>query len=93
MKTINILGHNYKIEEVEQVDKNQRLFGEINYVDQTIKIEKGLTPDKKFEVLIHEIIHGIFEALGFEEENKNEHLIQVLANALYQILKLNEINV
>lgn len=92
-KTINILGLEYKIEEVEQVDKNQRLFGEIDYVNQIIKVEKDLTTDKKIEVLIHEIIHGIFEALSFEEENKNEHLTQALACSLYQILKSNNVSV
>lgn len=93
MKKINILGLTYTIEEVEQVDKNTRLFGEINYVDQTIKLEKGLSEEKKLNVLLHEIIHAVFEQLNFEKENENEHLIQSLANALYQILKSNNINV
>lgn len=93
MKNINILGLTYTIEEVEQVDKNTRLFGEVDFVKQTIKIEKGLTEEKKLNVLLHEVLHAIFAELNFTNENENEHLIQSLANALYQILKSNNINV
>ena len=39
--------------------------------------------------LWHEVIHGIFSQLGFEAEAINEHLIQSLANALYQVLEEN----
>lgn len=88
-KTINILGLTYTIEEVEQVDKNQRMFGEVDYVTQTIKIEKGLTKEKKVNVLIHEVLHAIFERLNFQKENENEHLIDCLTLAIYQILNDN----
>ena len=39
--------------------------------------------------LWHEVIHGIFSQLGFEAEAIIEHLIQSLANALYQVLEEN----
>lgn len=71
------------------VDKEA--YGEINYIKQTIQIDKSLLKDKQEEVLIHEIIHGILEVQGFVEENENEHLIQCLANGLYQVLKSNQL--
>lgn len=90
---IKILGIEYELEEVEQVDKNQRLFGEINFVNQTIRIERGLSADRKKQVLLHEILHGICEQLGIEDINNNENLIQSLSSSLYQVLKDNKINV
>ena len=93
MNQIKILGIEYKLEEVEQVNKNQRLFGEIDFVNQTIKIEKDLNEDRKKQVLLHEILHGICEQLGIEEINNNETLIQSISSALYQVLKDNKINV
>lgn len=90
IKNIDILGINYKVEEVDQVDKNERLFGEINYIDQTIKIEKDLTDERKIQVLIHEITHGICEQLNIEVVNKEEHLVQIFANGVYQVFKRNK---
>lgn len=88
-KTINILGLTYTIEEVDQVNKDQRMFGEVDYVTQTIKIEKGLTKEKKVNILIHETLHAIFERLNFQKENEDEHLIDCLTLAIYQILNDN----
>lgn len=93
MEKVKILGIEYELKEVEQVNKNQRLFGEIDFVNQTIKIEKGLSDDRKKQVLLHEILHGICEQLGIEEINNNENLIQSISSSLYQVLKDNKINV
>jgi len=40
--------------------------------------------ERKEEVLIHEIIHGILSHLEFAEVD-NEHLVQCLANGIYQV--------
>ena len=87
---IDILGITYKVCEVEQVDKTNYLVdGEIDYDKQTIAIKKELLKERKNEVLWHEIVHGICEHLKMEELQKNEHLIQCLGNALYQVNKRN----
>lgn len=85
---IDILGLIYKVIEVEQVDKTNYLVdGEIDYDKQIISIKKGLTNDRKSEILWHEIVHGICEHLQIEQIQKNEHLVQCLGNAIYQVLK------
>jgi len=89
---VDILGITYKVLEVEQVDKmNYLVDGEIDYDKQTIKIKKELLNERKSEILWHEIIHGICEHLKIEELQKNEHLIQCIANAIYQVNKRNKI--
>ncbi len=87
---IDILGIPYKVIEVEQVDKTNYLVdGEIDYDKQTISIKKEMQKERKNEVLWHEILHGICEHLSIGELQKNEHLIQCLGNALYQVQKRN----
>ena len=88
---IDILGIPYKVIEVEQVDATNYLVeGEIDYRNQTIKIKKDMSKERKTETLWHEIIHGICEHLQIEEVQKNEHLVQCLGNAVYQVLKRNK---
>lgn len=88
---IDILGIHYKVLEVEQVDMTNYLVdGEIDYYKQVIKIKKDMPAERKTETLWHEIIHGICEHLQIEEVQKNEHLVQCLGNAMYQVLKRNK---
>ncbi len=87
MKQINILGLDYEIREVEVVNKETLMAGEINFIEQIIRIDKTLSNDKKQITLLHEIIHGICEQLSFEELGKDEQVVQGLAVALHQILK------
>lgn len=88
---IDILGVTYRVTEVEQVDKTNYLVdGEIDYDKQTISIKKNISNERKNEILWHEIIHGICEHLRIEEIQKNEHLVQCLGNAIYQVQKRNK---
>lgn len=88
-KVVNILGLNYEILKVNQIDKDTRIIGQIDYLNQTIKIENGLNEEKEKVTLIHETIHGILHQLGFDEQS-DEKLIQSLATGLYQVLKENK---
>lgn len=85
-KSINILGVTYKIKEVKVVNKHTPRNGEINFCNQTIKIDKSLPDDKKRQVLLHEILHGICELLGMDDIGDDEHVIQSLATALHHVL-------
>ncbi|MCP1225713.1 hypothetical protein [Sebaldella sp. S0638] len=91
LKEINILGKIYKIKYVKKINNDSDQFGEIDYLKQVIKIRKDCSPEYQESTLLHEIIHGILEQLGFDEENKNEHLICSLETGLYQVLKENSI--
>lgn len=86
-KSVDIMGLIYSIEEVDVVNKMIPRNGEINFQDQTIKIDKELTDDRKAIVLVHEVIHGELEALGIEDFYNNENVVQSLAIALYHTFK------
>lgn len=83
--SINILGINYEVREVEVVSKETFLLGEIDYINQVIKLDKALADEKKCQILMHEILHGILESLGLDEINDDEKMVQSIAAALYHL--------
>lgn len=91
IEKLKIMATEFLVEEVEQIDKYERLLGQINYTEQTIKIDKNISEDMKQEVLIHEILHGVLEKLGYEEINDDEQKVQSIASTLYLVLKENKI--
>lgn len=88
---LKILATEYDIEEVEQIDKYQRLLGQIEYTEQKIKIDKSLSEDMKRETLMHEILHGILEKLGYDNINEDEQKVHSIASTMYLVLKENEL--
>lgn len=91
IKKLKILATEYEVEEVEQIDKYQRLLGQIEYTEQTIKIDKNISEDMKKETLIHEILHGILEKLGYEALNEDEQKVHSIASTMYLVLKENNL--
>lgn len=86
-KKINILGIEYTVTYVECVSKEELRKGEINYLTNEIKIDKNMPGDSKEQVLMHEILHAIFDLLGMYELGGNEEKVQCLATALHQVIK------
>ncbi len=91
IKKVKILATEYDVEEVEQIDKYTRLLGQIEYTEQKIKIDKNISEDLKREVLLHEILHGIFEKLNYEGINNDEQKVHSIASTMYLVLKENNL--
>lgn len=87
LKKVDILGIPYEIKEVETIDKGTLIIGQINYLEQIILLDKSLPKEKKEQTLLHEILHGILSALGYDDINDDEHLVQSISSALYQVLR------
>ena len=88
-KKIKILGKTYKVKYCKKIE-NENIVGDVNSLKRLIRIKEG--NDEIMEsALLHEILHAILMELGFEEENKNEHLVCSLETGLYQVLKENSI--
>ncbi|MEY8436260.1 hypothetical protein AAK967_00725 [Atopobiaceae bacterium 24-176] len=83
---VSILGIHYKVEYVETVSRDEPLDGLISPSDRTIRIYRGLPPEESFEVLLHEVVHGVLMRLGRMEEADDETLVQGLAIGLSQAL-------
>lgn len=67
------------------------LDGEIRYAMQEIVIKSNYGEQYKEEVLLHEIVHGIFGAIGRDDLRKDEVLTESFAQVLYQVLKDNKL--
>ncbi len=92
-KQIKVFGLNYEIEEVDEIDSVEEgviIAGQIQHLQQKILIRKDLSKERKKVTLLHEILHAIFQQLGFNEEHDNEHLINSLSTALIQVLNDNK---
>jgi hypothetical protein len=87
--TVNILGIPYTVERVPVVNKGAYALGQIDYGQQRITIDEDLREERAQVTLLHEVIHGILESLGFDEETKNENMVQSLALGMYQFLVTN----
>lgn len=90
MKTIQILGLTYRISEVECVNKEELRRGEINFLTNEIRIDQSLPEDLKGQVLVHEVLHAIFDLLGYEDLCSDENKVQGIATALYELVQSNQ---
>lgn len=84
--SVNILGLDFPVLEMDNYDRHDVFDGEIVFDAQTIKIWGCLSETKKEQVLLHEVVHGILNQLGYDEERDNEQLVQGLAVGLHQAL-------
>ncbi len=87
---VEILGVNYEIKELDIVDENPNVLGQIVYQKQEIQIKKPLLKDMKNSTIIHEIVHGILFHSGKQELNEKEDLVESLSSSIYQVLKSNK---
>ena len=87
---VEILGVDYEIKELEIIDENPNVLGQIVYQKQEIQIKKSLLKDMKNSTIIHEIVHGILFHSGKQELNEKEDLVESISSSIYQVLKSNK---
>lgn len=95
---INILGIEYTIvykESASEVDGQKRtaLNGVIDYWERSIRIyDHGNRLDDIWQVLWHEIIHGIMTTLHIDvPENEEERFVDLLATGINDVLLRNDL--
>lgn len=81
---VNICGIPHKVIECEDNFNVDTHFGQIDYKDCVIRINKNMTKESKKETICHEMIHGILVHLGYDNYSQDEQLVQALGNAIYQ---------
>lgn len=82
-KSVSILGITYKVRRKRLPD------GEDGFIlprRQQIVIGKHLSEEKTQQVLIHEVVHGILDQLGYLDLYEDEHLVQGMAIGLHEAL-------
>ncbi|MBP3037970.1 ImmA/IrrE family metallo-endopeptidase [Bacillaceae bacterium Marseille-Q3522] len=86
---IRIAGIDYFVIEQDEIDSNPNVLGQCLYQRAQIQIKKGMSDDKKEQILIHEVLHGCFNEAGYEEQD--EDMINRVSIVLYQVLKGNKL--
>jgi hypothetical protein len=86
---VKVAGMEYEIEEIPDIEEQFDTLGKIFYTKGKIKIDKNLSKDRKEQVFVHELLHGIFWEAGFEEQD--EDMVNRVSMILYQVLKDNKL--
>ena len=88
-KQVKIGGRVYNVVFCQEVDEdNANTDGKILYSKREIRLKSGMDEAYTNEVLLHEIVHGVFNFLHFEQD---ENLVEKLTNSLYQVLADNNL--
>ena len=77
--SVSILGITYRVRRKRLPD------GEDGYIlprKQAIVLDKHLSAEKSRQVLVHEVVHGILDQLGYLDLYEDEKLVQGLAIGL-----------
>lgn len=64
-------------------------YGFCCYDTQTIAITADLEKDQMADVVLHEIIHGVYYAMGLKESSDEEKVAHRLATGLCTVFKSN----
>ena len=84
LPTINILGIDFKVKQVEVIDESNEGIteGKLLYSQGVILLKKSLPLDIKRQVLVHEVVHAILIQIGRNDLSDDETFVQTLAIAV-----------
>ena len=87
-KSVDLLFKNYAIgyESGMRNEKGEMLYGQIDYIEQTITLNKAAKDEQAEATLIHEIIHGLDELYNIGLKEKQ---VEKLGNAFYMLIRDN----
>lgn len=89
---VYILGIMHKVVECDDVfNADLCHFGQIDYQNCLIKINKNMATDIKKETLCHEILHGILEHLGYSELSQDEQFVNSVSSAINQSFEIKRV--
>jgi len=76
----------YKTSEVD-INGTKPLWGQIDYNSREIRIAKELSDRDKMVTLFEEILHGVFNEMGYDHLNEDHKFITPLVNGLFTALE------
>ncbi len=86
---MKICGVNYEVIETEDVFNNDAThFGQIDFKQGKIYINKDMSDDVKAETIVHEITHAILVYIGRQDLTEDEPFVQAFGNAIFQMFDL-----
>lgn len=85
-KKIKVGGITYKVKQVNKLCDDEMTHGYQDQAGEIIQLKKSLSEGYKEKVLMHEIVHAIFDFLMWDHDEKK---VERLAQALYMLIKDN----
>jgi len=92
MDKFRILSIDFELEEVDRLRDTENvksLNGHIVFDEPKIRIDAGLEKQNAYEVLWHEVLHGIF-TLSMPDIEVDENSTDRLAHAICQVMRDNK---
>lgn len=86
--TIDILGVPYTVKTVDDIDDGARS-ADVTYHTAEIRLANGATPHMQRVILLHEIVHGMFEVEGHDEYRADENLTKAVSYGMVYLLRHN----
>jgi len=86
-KQIKIGGLWYEVKTSDYMKSGPNCYGEIDSLDLTINIRNNIHEEMQKQALLHEIIHGILDNAGYDEQD--EKLVQAISYGLIQVITDN----
>ncbi len=68
-------------------DNHKQLYGWIKFNTMEILLSTELGPQARYAVLWHEIVHGVLNAAGIDDDN--ERLVLAMGHGIVQVLRDN----
>lgn len=90
-ESIRIAGVEYKVVLVPHLNNGTNLaYGHIDFENSVISLSdtNGTEHQRRCQILLHEILHGIRENNGMTIENE-ETVVEMFARGIYQVLQDN----
>lgn len=79
----------YTVKFVDELFEHGSMFGEINYVQQIIRIDAGISVERKWQTFFHELTHAILFESGKSNGEDDEQLVRMIGNTLTRIAEDN----
>jgi hypothetical protein len=76
----------------EYLKPDGNVWGEIFYHKAAIFLESNVADEYKEQCFVHELIHGILNAMGRTDLRSDEQFVEPFSQVLYQVLKDNKLH-
>lgn len=89
---VTICGVPHEVVEVKDEFDSDCHFGQIEYSKCLIKVNKEMPDEMKVSTVVHEMMHGILNHLGYEDLANDEKFVRVLGNAINESFRVKVCN-
>ncbi|MGW7932145.1 hypothetical protein ACWEWU_10850 [Staphylococcus xylosus] len=86
---IDVCGVKYNLVQIEEVDNDPNCLGLCIYSESIIQLKRGISIERKKQVLIHELLHAILYEAGYDEHD--EVKVRNLSIVANQVICQNDI--